>query len=58
MPLVRSIPKNNKQTKSFHAKRKEDAMVLAQVLYDIYKELDTKGKLKNGQNYANQIKTE
>ena len=58
MSVVRSISKSNKQITSFRAKRKKDAMELAQVLYDIYKELEVKSKVKYGQNNANQNKNE
>lgn len=39
---------------SFKAKRKEDALALAQLVYDIYKEEQASGKIINGQNNAEQ----
>lgn len=35
-------------------KRKEDAMALAQLIYDIYNENKVNDKIRNGQNYANE----
>jgi hypothetical protein len=38
------------------SKRKEDALALARLLYDIFKEQQNNGKVENGQNYANRAK--
>ncbi|HUD07292.1 MAG TPA: hypothetical protein VMR34_05385 [Candidatus Saccharimonadales bacterium] len=57
MSLVRSKPSRSVEVdeKSFKTKRKEDALELAQILYDIFKEKQANDKLKNGQNNAQQI---
>jgi hypothetical protein len=58
MAVIRNkIPKAVRETNiSSSTKRKEDALQLAQVLYDIYKESHANANMAIGQNNANHIK--
>lgn len=42
---------------TFEEKRKEDALALAQLVYDIYQEKRSNDKIRDGQNYAKQTKS-
>jgi hypothetical protein len=47
-------PRFNQAT--IKAERKKDALAMAELIYDIYKEKQDNDKIENGQNDANKIK--
>lgn len=54
--MVPSTPKKAKLFDESKAKRKEDALELALLLYDIYSEEMSGAKITNGQNNASDTK--